>query len=217
MKKEEKMINKSVKSLILFTFLLTFCLACSDSDKMEGVYRSYFADSVFTYKFFADGSYLLHSDGHIGRGFTTGLYAKGNDILFIREDNDHFGNCESKTFRIIDEDCIRSYDNYYYFSDTLNAMELVNNTVDYSHRILDSINNLSIWVDKAEEILQQDSTVNTYPHEDGIKTISGEDYVEYAMVKFLIKYSRYQYFYRVYVKPMTFEVYRFENDSLKRI
>lgn len=205
--------------LALLIILIISCNSHKESKwrlSFNKEYTGFWAETIWTYQFKRNGTFVFKSEGHYGTIEESGQYVILDSIILLNPKTDwqvYDGVLQTK-FKITNNNCLRDYDNNSYCMslDSLNFQ--INKKYEWEEKTEEIINNLPITI-KVKGAVSDSSTFDLQ-----FNRIANIDFKEFYLFslyerKHLKRFPKLNFV----VKKNPFEIYQHHsiNDSLSLI
>ena len=200
-------------------------LSCGEKHTyIDKEYEGFWAETDWHYDFNKDGTFTFKTVGHYGHVTQTGKYAIIDDKIVLSPNSDwqSLHGVLATRLKIVNEDCIRDYDNNYYCKD-ISKIDIIR---ENEFKFQDSV---ALILDTLDIVLHEKRRVNSRKTEeekiklkivfDKILLVNGEDYQVFSLYgikeRSTMDYDEYT-FLNFLVKKQPFEIYQHHSsgDSL---
>ena len=210
-----------MKQDLCILLVVTILNSCNQDKNVEliifdSLYQGLWAETMWEYRFKKDGTFIFKTQGHYDNSITTGTYAIKKKVLLLNPNSDWMtldGVLKTR-LKVISDECIRDFDNYYYCTSTDSINHYIVSNYSYKEFVFPIMDNLPIVKEAKSKINFKYDDYEPKMYYEGIIVDNSVELHRYSLVNFEEDDNRFYLTLLVQKKPFKIFEYDSKGDNL---
>jgi len=179
-----------MKKYLACILSLSLLFSCQQKPKfLNNKYEGFWMETQWTYDFKPNGNFTFTSIGHFGNVVDSGFYLVKDSLIFLNPNNDWhvFDGVLRTRLKIINQNCLRDFDNNYYCLNPDSLNQLIDKEIAFQNMVISIVDTLSVVVAEKERIASHysdPSEIEIKIRYNGIIIIDGKEFHRFDLTSY---------------------------------